>query len=249
MAGFKADGEPLYRQVARKLAADIEGGKLEVGTRLPTELELSRELKVSRHTVREALRHLRSAGTISSRQGSGSVVADAGQPQRYVHAVSDLSELLQYAAETRLKMERSEFVTVDAKLATRLGCSPGREWLLLEGLRYLADDNVPIGWSEVYVHAAFGRIRNLVGKRPGPIYSWIEAEYGERVSEVRQTLRATAIPKHLADALQAEPGSPALELERVYISDRDKPIEIAFSIHPAERFSYSVTLRRQAEAT
>ena len=245
MVNRKSPGDPLYRQVVRSLLGEIKSGRRPVGTRLPTELELSKQLKVSRHTVREALRHLRDTGTIMSRQGSGSVIVDAGQPHRYIHAVSDLSELLQYAAETQLTIERSLFVTADSKLASRLDCSPGREWLLMEGLRYSADEQLPIGWTEVYVHAAYGRIRNLIGKRPGPVYSWIESEYDERVVEVRQTLRGVAVPEHLAGVLEAEVGSPALELERVYLSNRNKVIEIAFSIHPGERFNYSVTLRRE----
>jgi GntR family transcriptional regulator len=248
MINRKAPPEPLYKQVVRKLLADIETGKLPIGTRLPAENDLSKQLGISRHTVREALRQLRSDGTITSRQGSGWVIADAGQPSRYIHAVSDLSELLQYAAETRLSIDRSEFIEADAKLASRLNCSPGREWLLLEGLRYGADRDSPIGWTQVYVHASYGRIRNLVGKRAGPVSSWIESEFGEQVIEVRQTIRATNIPEHLAEILGAEAGSPALEVERVYLTSRDKVIEVAFSIHPAERFSYFVSLRRKSDA-
>lgn len=240
--------EPLYRQVVRVLVGDMESGRLPVGTRLPTEQELSARLNVSRHTVREALRHLRSDGRVMSRQGSGSVIVEKSQSQRYVHAVSHLSELFQYASETRLVIDKSSVVVADAKLAARLDCSPKREWLHMEGIRYSADDMTPIGASDIYVHATYGRIRNFIGKRPGPIYAWIESEYDERVVEVRQTIRATAIPDHLAEPLNAPAGSPALEIERVYRSDRNKVIEIAFSIHPADRFSYSATLRRQVEA-
>ncbi|MES2986347.1 MAG: GntR family transcriptional regulator [Pseudomonadota bacterium] len=245
MINRKASQEPLYKQVVRNLLADIETGKRPIGTRLPTEQELSKQLGVSRHTVREALRQLRAAGTITSRQGSGSMIANAGQPSRYVHAISDLSELLQYAAETRLSIERTAFVKADAKLASRLNCSPNREWLLLEGLRFGAEPDSPIGWTEVYVHASYGRIRNLVGKRAGPISSWIESEFDERVVEVRQTIRATVIPENLAEILDCQAGSAALEVERVYLTDRDKVIEVAFSIHPADRFAYFVTLRRK----
>ncbi len=245
MGDKKSIAEPLYRQVVRALFRDIESGKLPVGSRLLTEDELSRRLNVSRHTVREALRHLRLTGTIQSRQGSGSTVVNAGQVHRFVHGVSDLSELLQYAAETRLDIDRSSFVVADAALATRLNCSPGREWLRIEGLRYSFGEERPLGSAEVYVHAAYGRIWNLIGKRPGPIYSWIESEFNERVAEVCQTVRAIAMPKDLAKNLQAEVGSPALEIERVYRSERNKVIQIAFSVHPEERFSVSTTLRRQ----
>ena len=43
--------------------------------------------------------------------------------------------------------------------------------------------------------------------------------------------------------LDVEPGSAALEIERVYKSAKDRVIEVAFNLHPAERFSYSISLR------
>ena len=38
------------------------------------------------------------------------------------------------------------------------------------------------------MHAAYAGIRSLIGKRTGPIYTWIEEMYDERVVEVVQTL-------------------------------------------------------------
>ena len=96
----------------------------------------------------------------------------------------------------------SRFVIADAKLARRLGCSPGRRWLHTEGLRYAPDGSPPICWTEVYVHAAYAGIRSLIGKKTGPIYTWIEEMYDERVVEVVQTLRAVTVPEALAAEAQ-----------------------------------------------
>ena len=51
--------EPRYRQIAGELISSIREGKFAMGTRMPGELDLMRTYKVSRHTVREALRMLR----------------------------------------------------------------------------------------------------------------------------------------------------------------------------------------------
>jgi GntR family transcriptional regulator len=110
-------------------------------------------------------------------------------------------------------------------------------------LRYAADGKPPIYWTDVYVHSAYAAVRSLIGKRTGPIYTWIEEMYGERVVEVVQTLRAATIPDAVAAGLEATPGSAALEIERVYKSAKHRVIEVAFNLHPAERFSYSISLR------
>jgi GntR family transcriptional repressor for pyruvate dehydrogenase complex len=51
---------------------------LMAGTRLPSERELSRKLRVSRPSLREALRTLELMGVVDTRHGSGTHVADSG---------------------------------------------------------------------------------------------------------------------------------------------------------------------------
>jgi GntR family transcriptional regulator len=93
------------------------------------------------------------------------------------------------------------------------------------------------------VHAAFAGVRSLIGKKSGPIYTWIEEMYDERVVEVVQTLRAVTVPQAIAAKLEVPAGAAALEIERVYKSAKHRIIEVAFNLHPADRFSYSISLR------
>ena len=232
----------LYQRIVRVLQDEIIRGKHPVGARLPTESALCRRFSVSRHTVREALRHLRESGLVSPRQGSGTTVA-AAKPSFYVHPVASVTDLMQYAVTTRYVVAGSSFVVADTRLARRLRCSPGRRWLHAEGLRYAPDGSPPICWTEVYVHAAYAGVRSFIGKRTGPIYTWIEEMYDERVVEVVQTLRAVTVPAAIAAKLKVTVGSPALEIERVYKSAKHRVIEVAFNVHPADRFSYSISLR------
>ena len=61
----------LADQVAEMLTEEILSGRLEVGSKLPTEVQLVKELGVSRTVVREAISRLRNAGLVEPRQGSG----------------------------------------------------------------------------------------------------------------------------------------------------------------------------------
>src|SRR5437773_10493037 len=106
----------LYKRIVRVLQNEIVSGKHPVGTRLPTEGAPCRRFSVSRHTVREALRHLRESGLVSPRQGSGTTVS-AAEPSFYLHPIASVSDLMQYAVSTRYVVSGSRFVTADAKLA------------------------------------------------------------------------------------------------------------------------------------
>lgn len=65
----------LAREVMQRLSAEIDGGRLSPGARLPTEHELMAAMGVSRTVVREAIAGLRAEGLVETRQGLGAFVA------------------------------------------------------------------------------------------------------------------------------------------------------------------------------
>ena len=65
---------PVFAQVANELIAAIRDGRFPVGSRLPTEQQLTAQFGVSRPSIREALSCLRFEGYVAPRQGSRTVV-------------------------------------------------------------------------------------------------------------------------------------------------------------------------------
>jgi GntR family transcriptional regulator len=238
------DEGPLYRKLVQTLKGEILGGRYPVGTQLPTEGELRARFDVSRHTVREALRQLRDDGLVTSRQGSGTTVRTLASHQPYIHEIASIDDLVAYASGTQYHAESSAMVIADAKCAARLSCPVGQRWLRIEGYRYGPDPKLPICWTEVFVHASFAGVGLLLGRRSGPIYGWIEEQYGERITEVEQSLRARPTPRELASTLQVEPESMVVEVKRVFRTASGSIAEISFNLYPAERFSFSMTMRR-----
>lgn len=73
----------LVVQVIAILRKDIASGRYAVGQRLPSELDLSKQLMVGRSTIREAIKSLNVAGMVVTLNGRGTFVAphDPFQPQ------------------------------------------------------------------------------------------------------------------------------------------------------------------------
>lgn len=65
----------VYEEIVHKIKGMIEQGRLKSGDQLPAERELAETFKVSRSSVREALRALESRGFLESRQGNGTYIA------------------------------------------------------------------------------------------------------------------------------------------------------------------------------
>ena len=63
-----------YEDIVKQIRDLIEKGRLKKGDQLPTERELTETFKVSRATVREAIRTLESMMLVESRQGNGTYV-------------------------------------------------------------------------------------------------------------------------------------------------------------------------------
>jgi GntR family transcriptional repressor for pyruvate dehydrogenase complex len=66
----------IYEEIVRQVRQLIAEGKLKSGDRLPPERELAEKFRVSRTSVREALRALQSRGLIQIRAGEGNYISD-----------------------------------------------------------------------------------------------------------------------------------------------------------------------------
>ena len=240
-------GEPLYRKVVGALRSDIQSGAYPVGALLPTEAELRARFGVSRHTVREALRQLRDEGLVTSRQGAGTSVVRQDGAERFVHEVDSVADLIAYAEELKYQVEGSAIVAADGDLAARLDCPVGQRWLRIEGLRYPEGQTAPIAWTEVHVHADFAGIALHLGRRPGPIYLWIEEMYGVAVQEVEQVFAGGVVPDDVAPALGLAKGAAVIEARRTYFLTGGVTALIARTVYPVERFRHAMVMRRSRQ--
>jgi DNA-binding GntR family transcriptional regulator len=229
--------------VVESLRRNILDGVYAVGSRLPTEAELSEGFGVSRQTIREALRQLRADGLISSRQGSGSTVTGTVSPQAFVHELGAISDLIQYASSMTFRVDRSEMLKADAELAARLQATPGSKWLRVEGSRHANADGALVCVTVLYVPAEFSGVARLVGRASGAVYELIEALYGVRIAEVDQTVHARPAPPALSGALGVEADSTVIEVVRVYRLQSGQTAEVAVNLYPPERFSMTMKLR------
>lgn len=71
-----SSGTPLYLQLAEQLRLGIATGVLRPGDQMPTVRELAAQLRVNPNTVARVYRDLQAEGLLSSRQGSGTFVAE-----------------------------------------------------------------------------------------------------------------------------------------------------------------------------
>lgn len=224
---------PRYREIADDLTARLGDGTYPVGAMLPTEWELCEAYDVSRHTVREALRRLEAQGLVTRRQGAGTLVAASAPRERFVQSITDLHELLQYPENTRLFVLHAQPAELD-----------GEPWLRVEALRRVRSTSAPICTVILHLRPEYAAVLDDIGAEPGPVFALIERRFDLRVSRVKLELSAGEVDARHAELLEVEPGAHALITRRHYLDGNGRVFEISEATHPAQRFTYQFTLRR-----
>jgi len=234
---------PLYLQVAHHLEARIRSGEFAVGSLLPTENELATTLGVSRQTVRQAIATMRSGGRLSARKGVGTRV-EAGPDIARGHFIAhSRSELFEVASETEFVISHKEEIAAQGKLAVELGCRPGRRFFHVSGIRYPATRQKAFSWNEVYIDARVAAAVRDVTVAKSAIFHLIEEYTGEKIHEIQQDIKPVALTAEIAEKIGCKGGDLALQVTRRYYGSGRRLIEYAFQILPADRFTYTTTLR------
>src|SRR3989441_8159141 len=85
---------PLYYQLAQNMETAIRSGTMSSGSHLENEIELARQLRVSRPTVRRAIALLANRGLVIRRHGIGTLVVPVRvrRPVRLSSLYDDLQE-------------------------------------------------------------------------------------------------------------------------------------------------------------
>lgn len=129
--------EPMYRMIALELQEQIATGTLRPGEQLPTELELRDRHRVSRNTIRDAVKWLINRGLVETRPGQGTFVVERIAP--YVTTLSP-------HAETGLSGVEGEGWVGEVESRGRIATASVPRVEVLEAPRRIAERlRVPVG--------------------------------------------------------------------------------------------------------
>ena len=222
-------------------------GVFPIGTLLPTEYELCERFEVSRFTVRQALKGMQDAGLIERRSGVGSMVVATEQKELFVHSLTSLTELLRYPYETSRTVISHERIKASAEQTQLLLCSPGEEWVRVQGVRIARGSKFPFSWVDIFLHPRFEHVFDLPNPKGEPVYRQIERQLDYRISRAHVEIFAGQITAELAGPMMIDEGTPALNIIRRYSGTDGNIFLVTYTVHPANRFVFTMDLERKWE--
>lgn len=228
--------------LARHLRRQIEQGRYPVGDAIPTEAELQRRFDVSRHTVREALRELKTEGLVSARAGIGTVVRARAPATSFVHGMGTLEEVIQFGEATRMKLLGHESVVADEALAAESGARAGQELVRVSLLRFRPKEVLPVGFLQVYLRPEHAEVIGEIERGNLPVLRLVERRYSVGIKEVVQRINAVALTRAQAATLSGKAGRPALQVTRHYLDGQGRLLMATVGVYPGERLSHNTRL-------
>ncbi|MFD1425871.1 GntR family transcriptional regulator [Kroppenstedtia sanguinis] len=245
MDTFERTGElPLYQQIYEWIKLKIDSEIWKPGTQLPPEPILSKDLGVSRQTLRQALQLLINEGLLYRQQGKGTFVQNT-RSQYELTILTSFSEQM----KAKGKHPSSQLIDIqsniqpDHKLQVQLGLSPHNRVLKMVRLR-LADE-MPMSLETVYMD------ENLCPKLAQQdlaresLYHLVENVYQHPISYGNISLEVTQVNPEEADWLQIDSTSSVLHMECINYSYNSRPLFITYAKYPQERYIFTVSMPRR----
>lgn len=236
---------PKYFLIHRLLRNRIQQD-LRPGDRLPPEPNLSREFRVSRETLRQALALLEQEGFIERTKGRGTVVVQAARTTRAEKLTGFIEDLIALGVKTSAKVLSTGIISPPSEVAEKLGLPQGLQVVSIKRVRYVED--VPLAYHTFFFPLAIGARLLEEDLERCTILSVLRDKYGLPLVEKEQVIEAALADVEVAGDLQVEVGAPLLMLERFFVGAEQRPVGYFRSYYRADRYRYTVKLVQPPQA-
>jgi GntR family transcriptional regulator len=233
----------LHGRLSDDLIRRIRAGEWPVGSSLPAEKFLCEQSKVSRHTLRHALKTLQEQGFIECRQGAASTVISCTQPRIYSQDFNTLRDILRYPRNTYRENQIESYVECDAVLQGVLKAPIGSSWYHIGAIRRDELSKLAMAWTDIYILNKFARVTKLKNHANDMVFEQIERQFGVSMDRAEVEVTSSTLSKEHAKSLEAKIGASCLVIVRRYFDSNGEPFEVSVTRHPENRFSFNMELR------
>jgi GntR family transcriptional regulator len=207
---------------------------------LPNEVDMAKQLAISRTTLRQALNKLVYEGLLIRKKGIGTRVAEVSVSSKSNNWLSFSQEMQARGIPVKNFELHISWVQPDDKLAHFFDISTDKKVLKLERLRGRTEGAFVYFIS--YFHPRVGLTGEEDFKRP--LYEILEKDHSVIANLSKEEISAKGADKFISAKLEVEPGSPILFRKRFVYDQGDRPIEYNLGYYRADSFIYTVESRR-----
>lgn len=227
---------PLHQQAEEYLRMLLQKEEYRNGKLLPNEVDLSKELNISRNTLRQAINKLVFEGLLTRKKGYGTCIA----PQDVMSNAKNWMSFSQEMASKGLSVQNFELhiswkhPPKDASVF--FSCSEAEKLLCLERLRGKPD--LPF----VFFISYFGaNVQMSISEDMSkPLYEILSEKYGIYVKTSKEEIFAREADSFIAEKLGISEGDAILVRKRYVYDTNNSPVEYNIGYYRADSFTYTI---------
>jgi GntR family transcriptional regulator len=216
--------EDLVTRVANALRDQIRSGRLARGSRFCGEVELAKQIGISRPTLREATRILAREGLIEIRHGAGTFVSEGyGHVTGSLDSMASMSEVIrEFGAEVRVRALKVRREGANAEVAAALGIAEGMPVAAVERVRLMGDRPLAIAHEYIFLSdpdREFPLVKMFDGKS---IYQFMAAKLKLHFAHSKTSLTAVIADKKQSRLLHLKGREPLLCMRETHFDSNGK---------------------------
>ncbi|KKB38916.1 GntR family transcriptional regulator [Bacillus thermotolerans] len=238
---IKPDSRHLYLQVIDHLKRDIEAGVYKEKEKLPSEFELSKQLGVSRATLREALRILEEENVIIRRHGVGTFV---NAKPLFTSGIEQLTSVTDMIVQAGMK-PGTIFLSSSTELPSeeeqrRLGCSSDEELFVVERVRTANGEPVVYCLDKI----PFKYYPEDHQYKEESLFSLFDRSSNRKISYAVAHIEPFGYHEKVSPILECDPETALLALKQLHYDEQDKAVLYSVNYFKADKFRFHVLRKR-----
>jgi GntR family transcriptional regulator len=239
---IRADHRHLYLQVIDRIKRDIEKGTYGEKQKLPSEFELSKELGVSRATLREALRVLEEESVIVRKHGVGTFVNAKPLFTSGIEQLDSITAMIKKVGKTPGTILRSSSrILATDEVKEKFANLEVEDILLLERVR--TADDVPVCYCLDKIPMTILPSLEFLEEEES-IMTALSKRTKRNIQYAVTEIEPIGYHEKISPILQCGPETALLVLKQVHYDQHEQPILYSINYFRADKFSFHVLRKR-----
>jgi GntR family transcriptional regulator len=237
---IRSDSRPLYLQVIDKIKEDIEKGLYEAGERLPSEFQLSKQLGVSRATLREALRMLEDESVVIRRHGVGTFINTKPLFSSGIEELFSVTDMIRRGK----KVPGTNFLSSVVEKAEeedrhRFQNDALEEILTIERVRTADEEPVVYCLDKIPKEL----LPDFISYGEQSLFDQLEKS-GTSIAYAMTQIEPIGYHEKISGILQCEPETSLLVLKQMHYDSYENPVLYSINYFRADKFKFHVLRKR-----
>lgn len=231
---------PRYLIVLEKIKEKIEKDELRAGEQLPSEVELSKQLGVSRSTLREALRILEEENIIIRKHGVGTFVNQKPVFNKGIEELFSITDIIKNEGkvpDTKIYFE--DYVDPHNDDIQKLDLKEHEQIYIIKRMR--TADQIPLVFCIDKIPAHL--LPEEYALKHESIFDSLE-ELGIIITYAEAEIKAISYHKEISRIMNCDTNIPLLMLRQLHYDKSNQPVLYSINYFRSDQISFRVLRKR-----